>query len=394
MKKTLLIIAFILVLAAVVQRVVTIPPEWQSQIQKLFPRSTSQSTTQPYKLKDPEPSAGLTERESQIVDVVQKSLPSVVTIGIKATAQTRGSIAFDPSNPFSPFREVPGEERTIEQNIGSGFIVSEDGLVISNRHVVELVEAEYSVLTNDGKEYEVTQIYRDPLNDLAILKINANNLAALPLGDSSSLKLGQTAIAIGTPLGEFRNTVTTGVISGVGRGITAGSPFEGYVEKLDNVIQTDAAISAGNSGGPLLNSSGQVIGINTAVSAQGQNIGFAIPSNVVKELIDSFNARGGSFERPYIGVRYKIIDRQNAVLNDLVEGAYIIDVITDSPADKAGLLAEDIIMEFDGQRVRGNDDQELAKMILEKNVGDTINLQVWRNGEVLDLQLTLTASNE
>ena len=217
----------------------------------------------------------------------------------------------------------------------------------------------------------------------------AGGLKALKLGDSSKLKLGQLVIAIGTPLGEFTNTVTSGIISGLGRGITAGSPFEGYVEKLDNVIQTDAAISPGNSGGPLLNSKGEAIGINTAIAQEGQNIGFAIPINVVKQLIDDFNKKGGSFERPYIGLRYKMVDKQTAILNDVVEGAYIIEVIKGSPAEKAALDVEDIITEFDNERVKGNDDQELARLINDKKVGDRVNIKVWRQGKVLEKTVTL-----
>jgi S1-C subfamily serine protease len=396
MKRFLFVLAIILIGAAVLQRFIRLPENVEQNLSRLIPKnllnpSGSAPTAGPYKIEERDASE-LTNHEKTVTSVIEGALPSVVTIGIEATARTRDQIELDPFNPFSPFRRVPGEERTIEQNIGSGFIISADGLIISNRHVVDFEDATYNVLTNDGKEYEVQQIYRDPLNDLAILKINANNLKPLPLGNSSQLKLGQTAIAIGTPLGEFQNSVTTGIISGVGRGISAGSPFEGFVEKLDNVIQTDAAISPGNSGGPLLNSNGEVIGVNTAVSAEGQNIGFAIPSNVVRDLVDSFNDRGGSFERPYIGVRYKLIDRQTAVLNDLVEGAYVIEVIEGSPAETAEILEEDIIMDFDGQRITGSDDAGLAQRILEKRVGDVVRLRIWRNGEVLEKSVTMGAA--
>lgn len=393
MKRLIVIIVILLVAAAVVQRYGIDTGFLTERIQPFLPKLnvTGTPTNAPYQI-DTRGQSDITAPEKTITTVIENSLPSVVTIGIKATTRSRDSFELDPFNPFEPFRRVPGQERLIERNIGSGFIISNDGLIITNRHVVELTEATYNVLTNDGKEYEVQQIYRDPLNDLAILKINANNLKALPLGDSRKLKLGQTAIAIGTPLGEFTNTVTTGIISGLGRGITAGSPFEGYVEKLDNVIQTDAAISPGNSGGPLLNSAGEVIGVNTAVSSEGQNIGFAIPSEIVRDLVDNFNKRGGSFERPYIGVRYKILDKQTAVLNDLVEGAYVIEVLKDSPADKAGLQEEDIVTEFDGQKVVGTDEQSLAKKILEKNIGDVVPLKVWRNGEFQNITITLEAN--
>lgn len=332
--------------------------------------------------------------ESVITKVVEESLPSVVTVGIKKVISSEGYIEIDPFNPFSPFRRIPGKKEKVERNIGSGFIISKEGLIITNKHVVSDTSAEYQVLTYDNKKFDVLKIYRDPLNDLAILKINANNLKPLKLGDSSNLKLGQLVIAIGTPLGEFTNTVTQGIISGLGRGITAGSPFEGYVEKLDNVIQTDAAINPGNSGGPLLNSKGEVIGVNTAIASEGQNIGFAIPVNVVKQLIENFEKRGSSFERPYIGVRYKMIDKQTAILNDVVEGAYVIEVLENSPAQKADIQDEDIIVEFDGQKVKGDDEQGLAKMILNKKVGDKVKLKIWRNGEIIEKELTLSSYNE
>jgi S1-C subfamily serine protease len=180
----------------------------------------------------------------------------------------------------------------------------------------------------------------------------------------------------------------------LGRGITAGSPFEGYVEKLDNVIQTDAAINPGNSGGPLLNSSGEVIGINTAIAQEGQNIGFAIPVNTAKNLIEDFQKRGGVFERPFLGIRYKMIDRQTALLNNVVEGAYVIDVVAGSPAEKAGIQTEDIIIEFDGKKIKGDNDQGLTKLILEKKIGEVVNLKVWRNGQSITIPVTLGSSNQ
>lgn len=327
--------------------------------------------------------------ESAITKVVEDSIPSVVTVGINAIISQGDIFKINPFNPFSPFERIPGRTQKIEKNIGSGFIISSDGLIITNKHVVSDTDAKYEILTHNNKKYEVIKIYRDPLNDLAILKINATSLKPLPLGDSSKLKLGQLVIAIGTPLGEFTNTVTSGIISGLGRGITAGSPFEGFVEKIDNVIQTDAAINPGNSGGPLLNSKGQVIGVNTAIAESGQNIGFALPVNIVKNLIDNFNKNGGSFERPFLGVRFKMIDKQTALLNDVVEGAYVVEVVADSPAEKAGIQEEDIIIEFDGKKLKGSDNQELAKMILEKKVGQTVSIKVWRNKEIKLFNLSL-----
>lgn len=326
--------------------------------------------------------------ESVVTDVVDRVSPSVVTVSI-SRGRSLGSIfntnPFDPFGNFSPQQQQQAPQ--LPQDIGTGFIVSADGLIITNKHVVSEASAKYKVVTKDDKSYDVSKIYRDPTNDLAILKIEANNLQGVTLGDSSAIKVGQMAIAIGTALGEFRNTVTVGVISGLGRGITAGSPFEGSVERLDNVIQTDAAINPGNSGGPLLNSSGQVVGINTAVSSEGQNIGFAIPINVVKDALNEFN-KTGKFSRPYLGVRYKMITRDLAILNDVPEGAYVQDVVTDSPAEKAGIQTEDIITKIAGKKVTEKDGG-LAKIISGTKVGQSTSIEIWRDGATKTLNVSI-----
>jgi len=387
MKKLLVLSGLLIALIIIGQKVKLLP---EFRLDKYINLSKSLQSTEKTNKET------VVYQESVITKVVDDTLPSVVTVGISKTTTTNDSYEIDLANPFNPFKLVPGQKQKIEQNIGSGFIVYKDGLIITNKHVVSDTTATYKVLTNNNKTYTVEKIYRDPLNDLAILKVttSAGSFKPVPLGDSSHLKLGQMAIAIGTPLGEFQNTVTSGIISGLGRGITAGSAFEGYVEKLDNVIQTDAAISPGNSGGPLLNSSGQVIGVNAAIAQEGQNIGFAIPVNVVKELINNFNKQGGSFERPYIGVKYKMIDKQSAVLNELVEGAYITNVISGSPAEKAGLQEEDIIIEFDKNKIKGTDEQALGKMILSKKIGDKVTIKIWRNKQILEKTLTLEAYSE
>jgi S1-C subfamily serine protease len=205
--------------------------------------------------------------------------------------------------------------------------------------------------------------------------------------------VGQFVIAIGTALGEFPSTVTTGVVSGLGRGITAGSPFQGFVEELDNVIQTDAAINPGNSGGPLLNSSGQVIAVNTAVSGQGENIGFAIPINIVKDSIDNFN-NTGKFSRPYLGISYTIISERSALLNDIPQGAYVQDVIKGSAADKAGILTGDIITKIDDKKIT-EESESVAILISNKKIGDRITLTIFRDGETMTVNATLEeAPNE
>ena len=338
----------------------------------------------------------LTE-ESVTIDIVKKSGPSVVTIAedLPPRSQNRGSFNFGPFSIFGV--PIPEEEEDSEpQSIGTGFIVNDEGLILTNKHVVSRSGAQYQIVTSTDKKYTVTNIYRDPLNDIAILQVNLSEnsedkLVPIELGDSSKLQVGQYVVAIGTALGEFRNTVTTGVVSGLGRGITAGSPFEGSVERLDNVIQTDAAINPGNSGGPLLNSAGQVIGVNTAVSSAGQNIGFAIPINIIKESLDNFN-NTGKFERPYLGVAYRIVSRDVAILNELPEGAYIQQVVVGSSADKAGIEVGDIITKVDDRKIDAN--TELASAIADKKVGDRIGLTVYRDNETKNISITLESAPE
>ncbi|PJE68897.1 hypothetical protein COU96_02705 [Candidatus Shapirobacteria bacterium CG10_big_fil_rev_8_21_14_0_10_38_14] len=339
----------------------------------------------------------LTE-ESMIIDVAEQASPSVVTVNITKTQSVGGLFEWDPfMDPFGFFGQPrqPAGEQKIEQDIGSGFIVSKEGLVVTNKHVVADAQAQYRIITKQDKEYNIQKIYRDPVNDLAILKINPDGeekLEPIELGDSDNLKVGQFVMAIGTALGEFRHTVTTGVVSGLGRGITAGSAFEGYVERLDDVIQTDAAINPGNSGGPLLNSAGQVIGVNVAVAAQGQNISFAIPINLVKESIQNFE-KTGSFERAFLGVRYRIISQDLALLNEVPQGAYIVEVIVGSPADKAGAKKGDIITKLDGEPIHEKDGG-LAKLINQKKIGDHVKLTIWRDGETLETEAVLKESSE
>jgi serine protease Do len=328
--------------------------------------------------------------ESVVIEVVEKYSPSVVTVGIKKTEKVLDPFegVFDPFGFFNlPHNNPTPQEQKIEQDIGTGFVVSSDGLIVTNKHVVADTSASYRVFTRGDKLYEVSKIYRDPASDLAILKVSApaGELKAVELGDSSKLKVGQFVIAIGTALGEFRNTVTTGVISGLGRGIIAGSPFEGS-ESLDNVIQTDAAINPGNSGGPLINSVGQVIGVNVAVASGAQNIGFALPINVVKEMLDNFN-KTGQFSRPFLGVRYRMIDQKEAVAKGWIEGAGIVEVVAGSPAEKDGLKPGDIIVKINGEKL--TEKTNLAKVIAQKKVGDKLELTVWRDGEEKKITVVL-----
>ncbi len=325
--------------------------------------------------------------ESVIIDVVKKVKPSVVTVSAQLPQMSQSPFDF---GPFSVDQNQPSQP----QNIGSGFLVSSDGLVVTNKHVVSDSSIKYQVITNNDKKYDVQKIYRDPLNDVAILKIDpsqnfGNSLTPIELGDSSNLQVGQLVLAFGTPLGQFNNTVTNGIISGLGRGITASDQFQGFVEQLSNVIQTDAAISPGNSGGPLVNSSSQAIGVNTAIASGGQNIGFALPINVIKDSIKNFN-NTGQFNRAYLGIAYKIVTRDLAILNNLPEGGYIQRVIPDSSADKPGIKKGDIITKIDDTRISQN--QEISTIISKKKVGDTITITYWRDGKTQDVKVTLQAA--
>ena len=348
-------------------------------------------------ISKPSQSIPLSQKEVQVVreqnlviDVVKNVGPSVVTIGVEQTDK-RQSLRVGPFSVFFEGQNV-GEEEDQERLIGSGFIVSKDGLVVTNKHVVSDRDFKYIVVDSKGTKYSVERIYRDPLNDIAILKIinpSAERFREVKLGNSDNLEVGQFAIAIGTALGEFRNTVTTGVISGLGRGITAGNPFEGFVERLDNVIQTDAAINPGNSGGPLLNSAGEVVGVNAAVASAGQNIGFAIPINVVKESIQNFNSTG-QFDRAFLGVSYVMIGKRVAALNELPEGAFVRGVSEGSPAQKAGLKVNDVITRIDGEAV--TEENNLAVIINQKKVGQEAALTVFRNNKSIEIKATLEAA--
>lgn len=321
-----------------------------------------------------------------VADVAEAASKSVVTISIKQQQRT--------INPFDqsifgffglPGVQVPqGEIREVQQDIGSGFVANNEGLIVTNKHVVSNASAQYSIFDQDDKEYPVKNIYRDPTNDLAILQIEGAQLPPLQLGDSDKIRVGQSVIAIGTALGEFRHTVTTGVVSGLGRGIQAGGGLGG-VESLDNVIQTDAAINPGNSGGPLLDRAGSVIGVNVAVSQGAQNIGFALPINVIKASIDTFN-QTGQFNRPYMGVRYQLISEQAAIFNSVPQGAYVVEVAPGGTAAEVGLQVGDIITEFAGQNLK---DAELAKILNGKKIGDRISITYWRAGQEIKADVVL-----
>ena len=314
----------------------------------------------------------IVQEENAIISAVEKASSSVVAIGVTRRV----------ANPFDPF-SVPKSENS---TIGTGFVVSDKGIIVTNKHVVSEPGGRYTVVTRDNQKYEVRKIYRDPILDLAIVQIDASGLKSLELGDSSKLKVGQTVVAIGNALGRFTNTVTTGVVSGLGRRVVAGDPFGGSVESLDNLIQTDAAINPGNSGGPLLNSGGQVIGVNVATTDQAQNISFAIPINSVKSIVDEFVAKG-TVSRPFLGVRYRFISRDVAILNEVPQGVFIQEVVVGGPAQKAGVEAGDIITKINGEAV--DNENKIAETIQKSSIGQRLELDIWRDGKELKVTATL-----
>jgi len=276
---------------------------------------------------------------------------------------------------------------------GSGFIYDADGWILTNRHVVEDA-SELGITLNDGRQFTGEVYGIDTLTDLAIVKIDATDLPMAAIGTSSHLEPGQVAIAIGNPLG-YENTVTTGVVSGLGRRITASDASQTSAEQLNNLIQTDAAINPGNSGGPLVNSAGQVIGVNTAVSTNAQGLGFAIPIDVATPIMQQA-LDGEELTRPWIGVYYVSVDPALATAQDLPvdDGALIGTsdgsgqaVFPGSPAEDAGLQSGDIIVAVDGEQVSA--DSDLATLILPHAPGDTITLRILRDNSTREIEVTL-----
>lgn len=324
-----------------------------------------------------------TSQEEKIIQVIESVSPAVVSIVITIEK-----------------KEIGG---------GTGFIVSKEGMTLTNRHVVLDREADYTILTNDGREFSAKVLARDPIQDLAIIKIDREKIVdeegkltlspfpVVKLGDSEKLQIGQTVIAIGNVLGEFRNSVSVGVISGLGRTITAVGG--GLVETIEDVIQTDAAINKGNSGGPLLNLKGEVVGINTAVVLEAQSIGFAIPINKAKKDIEQVKTLG-KIVYPFLGVRYVLITERIQRENNLPVdyGAWIVSgkeepaISPDSAAQAAGLKEDDIILEFNGEKITL--ENSLAKIIMKYNPGDKIVLKILSKGEEKIIQATLDEKSE
>lgn len=386
---------------------VVLLPKIQNRIhmpfmQKLWKQSAAKNS-------DSKTSAEGSSEDSAVITTVDQAAPAVVSVVISRDVQKLQGIS---GNPFGfPFFMMPqnggqndqnnggtsGDGGTEKQTIGqgSGFIVSSDGLIVTNKHVVSASSADYTVITSDGKELPAKVLARDPNRDIALLKVDAQDLPFLKLGNSDEIKVGQTVVAIGNSLGEFSNTVSKGIISGLKRNLVAGGGAGGS-ERLSNIIQTDAAINPGNSGGPLLDVSGKVIGVNVAMAQGAQSIGFALPSNQIQKIIDQVQSTG-KITTAFLGVRYIMltpeIQRENSLPLDhgalILRGDKMTDfaVIPGSPADKAGLMENDIILEIDGAKV--DETHQVADLVADRQPGDTLPFLVWHRGETKTVNVTL-----
>jgi|GEM_PF-1517142 len=310
----------------------------------------------------------ITDIETVVTKVVEESSSAVVGIGLKSS-----------------------ETLSSDQIVGTGFVVTSNGLIVTNQHVVSQgVEKDYFViLSGQSDPVKVEKIYRDQLNDIAIIKINKDSLSSLPLGDSDKLKVGQTVIAIGNPMGSLTGTVTSGIISGLNRDVQVGSQFFYTTsETFEDVIQTDAAINPGNSGGPLINSQGEVIGVNFATIQGADNLSFALPINRVKSRIGELN-KYGDFRIPYIGIEYR--QRVIFIDNQTVVGAMIINILTGGPADRAGLKKNDVIVQFNGQTL---EDKTLFTLVQKAGIGKEVEVVIIRDGVQRTVKLVVGERGE
>lgn len=345
--------------------------------------------------------------DNKIIPVIKKSLPAVVSIIIEKNFKD-----VQKQMPHQQYSFMPGQlgakkkfsvsdlladpNGMVKVGGGTGFIVDSKGLIFTNRHVVDEANAEYIVILSDGRKFNADIISRDPVNDVAILSIPAKNLPIIPLGDASRLELGQSVIAIGNALGIFQNTVSIGIVSGLSRAITARENPDEKGQELRGLIQTDAAINVGNSGGPLINLKGQAIGVNSAVIPGAHSIGFAIPINAAMRDLKEVK-KFGRIRRPYLGLRYLVLDE---TLQDKTEapvdfGAWVINetehdpgVVPGSPADKAGIKENDIVLFCDGKKV--DISHPIQDYLEDKDVDQLMVLTILRKGKQFDVKVKLT----
>jgi len=291
-----------------------------------------------------------------VADIVERVSPAVVSIAVADVSLEEGSGVSSSTS-----------------NIGTGFIIDPAGVIVTNQHVVSDTTAEYQVVTKDNKVLTPSKIVRDTFNDVAFVFVDGQSLQALTMGDSDKLRVGETVIAIGTPLGEFPGSVTTGVISGLKRTVQTGGSFWGASREYENVIQTDAAVNPGNSGGPLINSSGEVVGVNFATTSGADNISFALPISLVKDRLAEYK-QYGRLRAAYLGVTYSLLSASQAKVYGLPQGALVRSVVSGSPAAEAGIQRGDVITKIADQAVSTT----FATQIQKLTIGSTIDVVIWR----------------
>jgi len=337
--------------------------------------------------------------DKQVIRTIKKVMPAVVSIAIaKHLEDVEKEIPKDVPKELYPVADGHG---MVQIGGGSGFIIEEDGLILTNKHVVSDTYAEYTIILNDGRHFPAAILSRDPINDVAILKIvGAGKLLALKLGDATRLELGQSVIAIGNALGVFKNTVSLGIVSGLSRSIAAQGEPNAAPQEMRGMIQTDAAINPGNSGGPLVASDGRVVGVNAAIISGAQSISFAIPVNAARRDLADIK-KYGRICRPLLGLRYLMIDDALAAKMNLPvkygalvyrETDHDYAVVPDSPAARAGLREKDIVLTFASEKLgmrKLDRDHPIQDFLEDLAVGDEIELTVLRDGKEIEARVKL-----
>jgi len=349
--------------------------------------------------------------EKRVIATVKKVMPAVVSIVIAKRLEDLEREMPAGHYPFVPARADERSERMkkikmlvsladdrhmVEIGGGSGCIVDPDGLILTNKHVVDDISAEYTVILNDDRRFKAMILTRDPVNDIAILKIDAKKLPFLKLGDTRGLELGQGVIAIGNALGMFKNTVSLGIVSGLSRAITAQMDPDAPQQEMRGLIQTDAAINPGNSGGPLVDAGGHVIGVNVAIISGAQSIGFAIPVNTAgRDLADL--KKYGRIRRPLLGLRYIMVDEalQKKMGLSVSYGALVVResdrdaaVVPESPAAKAGIREKDVVLAMNGRKLDA--DHPIQDLLEDSEVGTRVTFTILRDGKEFTTEATLT----
>lgn len=323
-------------------------------------------------------SGALSDDQQAILGVRTAKASVVDIVGITASIAPATSVA----SPTITVSALPSEVQ------GTGFVWESDGLIVSNNHVVEDPTMNYTVILADGTEYPAKVLYQDKFDDIAFLKIKAQNLVPAVLGDSSSLETGQSVFAIGDSLGQYQYSVTKGVISAVGRSVDTSSATGQADSRLLNLIQTDAAINPGNSGGPLINLTGQVVGMNTLIDTGGTGLGFAIPINTIKDAISQLNTFG-KVSRPFLGIQFVTIDPATQLIQNLSvsNGALVANVLPNSPAAIAGVQMNDIVIAVND--IALNQNSFLDQALQNFQAGSQVTLTILRNGATLKLPVVL-----